>query len=223
MTFNLEVVKRHPVLAGAVVFGGAVILYLLIKHGSASASQPNASTSDAQLQSIAGAEAVASAQYGAQLQIAQIQGQVASEQTQASLAAIQTQAQAAENIVSTQTAGAVQQTQITADAGTQAAKINADAQTEIAHTVVNGQIAETQSALDAYNTAQQHQFDLASQVITSAGADKGRSSTGWAQIISALGGQGPAAIAANQPSQVASSNATGNIISSITKGIFSLF
>lgn len=219
---NLELIKRHPVIAGVVVFAGAVIFYLLVKH-SAPAKQSDGSVSDSQMQSIAAGEAVASAQYGAQLQIAQIQGQVASEQTQASLAAVQAQAAAAQNIVSTQVAGDVQKTQITADAGTQQAQINANAQTEIAHTVVNGQIEEAQSALDAYNAAQQHQFDLATQVITSAGQDKGRSSTGWAQIISALRGQGPEAIAANQPSQVASSNATGNIISSITKGIFSLF
>lgn len=213
---NLEIVKKHPVIAGAVLFGGVVILYLLMKHGSSAAATGNAGVSDAQLQATSTAEGLAAAQYNSQLQMAQISGQVASEQTQAQLAAVKLETDSAQNIVSTQTSGAVQQTQIQADSTTEVAQINADAQTDIAHSYFNTALAATQANINAKS-----QVDMA--VITAAARDKSRSSTGYAQIISALEGLGPEAIAANQPAVVSSNNQVGNIISGITKGIFGLF
>lgn len=213
MTF--EIIKKHPAIVGAVIFGGAVILYFLMKGGGSAASG-NAGQSDAQLQAVSTAEGLAAAQYNSQLQMAEISGQVASEQTQAQLAAVKLETDSAQNIVSTQTAGAVQQTQIQADSTTEVAQINADAQTDIAHHYFDTALAATYANINAKSA-----IDTA--VIAGANQDKSRSSTGYAQIISALEGRGPEAIAANQPSQVSSNQEVGNIVTGITKGIFSLF
>jgi len=218
---NIEIVKKHPVITGLVFVAGAVVLYMLVKHSSASA--PSSGTSDAQLQALSTAEGLAAAQYNSQLQIAQISGSVASEQTQAQLAAVRLETDAAQSIVATQTSGAVQQTQIQYDSTTEQERINAEAQKDIAHDYFNTSLAAHQAEIDAATAISNKNFDIANQVVLQAGKDKSRSSTGWAQILSALQGRGPEAIAANQPSQVAGANIAGNIFGGITKGIFSLF
>lgn len=220
---NFELIKKHPVAAGAVVLFGAVVLYALMKHGApaSSSSSPDLSGANAQLAYIQSGQAAIDSQTNASVEMAQLSAQVATAQTNAQLAAVQVEAKSAENIVTTQTQGATDIASINADATTQQTQINADAKTAIASTVVNAQLEAAQAQIDAEKSAQQHSFDLASSVITSAGTDKSRSSTGWAQIIAAIEGQGPQAIAANQPSNVA--NSVPNIIGTIGSVISKFF
>lgn len=219
MDFSL--VKKHPVAAGVIVLVGGVILYLLFRGNAASASGGDISGGAGQLAAVSAAQDATNAQYNAQIQVAQIGGQVAAAQTAAQLAAVQAQAQTAQNIVTTQTQGATDIAKINADSTTQQTQINADAKVQVAQTVINGQLSAVQSQIAATSAAQQRSFDIATKVITSASADKSRSSTGWAQILAALEGQGPAAIAANQPSNVA--NSAPNIISSIGSALSNFF
>jgi hypothetical protein len=225
MAFSLEIVKKHPVATGAIVLVGAALLYFMLKRSSSGGTQAGGlQGNDAQLQAIQSAENLTNAQYGSQVEIAQIQGQVASAQTAAQLAAVQAEAQSAENIVTTQTQGATDIATINANATTEQINSTNNARVSIAHDYFNTALEANQANVDAETAIAQHNFDIANQVVTQAGKDKGRSSTGWAQIISALEGRGPEAIAANQPSAVASSpagilSASGGIL----KSIFSLF
>lgn len=222
MTLDLSLVKKHPVAAGVIVFVGGIIVYLLFKHGSAApAASGDMSGAAGQLAAVSAAQDATNAQYNAQIQVASIGGQVATAQTNAQLAAVQAETLAAQNIVTTQTQGATNIAKITADSTTQQTQINADAKVQVAQTVINGQLAAVQTQIAAQSAAQQRSFDIANKVITSAGTDKSRSSTGWAQIIAALQGQGPQAIAANQPSNVA--NSVPNIIGSIGSVISHFF
>lgn len=222
MTFNFELIKKHPLATGAIVIAGGMILYFVMR-GNAPAAAPVGSLggsltgADLQLANANAASNLVTAQYGAQIQVAQIGGQVAMAQTNAQLAAVQLETDAAKAIVTTQTQGATDVAAINADATTQQTKIQADAATEIAVTGFNDQLQAAQDSIAAQSAIASKKLDIVNNVITQAGKDKSRSSTGWTQIISAFEGQGPQAIAANQPSEVASSPA--GIISGIAKAI----
>lgn len=219
---NFDLIKKHPLATGAIVIIGAVVVYFAM-HGNSSGSAPVGSLggsltgADLQLANANAASNLVTAQYGAQVTTAQIGGQVAIAQTNAQLAAVGLETEAAKAIVTTQTQGATDVASINADATTQQTKIQADAATTIAVTGFNDQLQAAQASIAANSAIASKRLDIVNNVITQAGKDKSRSSTGWTQILSGLNGQGPEAIAANQPSAVASSPA--GIISGIAKAI----
>jgi hypothetical protein len=211
--------KKHPVILGAVVLIGGLFVYLAIKSGKQSApSSPDISTDIANAQA---AQAITANQYGAQLQIAGISAQVSAYQAQAELAAVQARTAGDVAIATAQASRDLGIATVSADAQTQQTRIVADAKRDIASDYFHTSLEAINSQVDLDREIELHKFEITQNVISQAGKDKSRSSTGWAQIFSALQGRGPEAIAANQPSEVASSPA--NIISSIGKTISSFF
>ena len=218
---NLEIVKKHPYVTGGIAIVGVVILYILIKRGSSSSSATvDSSTGSLQFQQIQAATNLQNAQYGSQVEIAQLAGQVASHQADAQVQAVALETAAAQNIVATQTTGGVDTARINADATTQQTQIQADAATEIAHATLNTQLQIANGAFQEEARHTIYNYNTAATVIQDT-AQGHLSSTGATKLLSALQGRGPEAIAANQPSDVASS--PGNILSSLTKAATSIF
>jgi hypothetical protein len=208
--FDFSIIKEHPYIAGIIVVIGGIVIYLSMTGSSSSSSSAAApdsglSGSDLQLANLNAAQNLSAAQYGAQVTTAQIAGQVASQQSSDQVAIVNAEANSALAIVQTQTTGAVQATQITSDATTDQTRINAQAATDIATVTAGDQLQGIQSQVNGQVAIANNNLTFDNSVIAAAGTDKSRSSTGYAQIISSLQGQGPQAIAANQPSQVAGS------------------
>lgn len=238
MHFDISLIKKHKVATVVIVGIGAIVLYLLLKGSSGSSGASSATgltTTDLQAAQLTAAENVQQSQIQSTQNIAQINADVQNNQTAASLALGQAQIQAStvqqanqiagnlsainlEGTISTQQQVNAEQTQLAeTQLGTSAAVDVAGIQAGAYETAVNAQTAVESQALS-------NQAAIDTSVIQQAGKDTGRSSTGWTQIISSLFGQGPAAIAANQPSQVAGSpsaiiSATGGAAGGILKGV----
>lgn len=226
MPLDFAIVKRHPAATAAVVVGTVVVVYLATRNKSVPAS-PTASVSPDLVAAQTGSN-VAAQQYNAQIVTAQLGAQVALGQTNAALEAQKNNNATAIDLARITTGATTDQTQIVSDSNTMQTLINANAGTEIAHTnaraateiattVSNAQIATAMAEASTINNRTKAVTDLAA---TLAAGNK-RSSTGVAQIVASVLGQGPQAIAANQPSQVAGS--PSSIITAIAKPITSIF
>jgi hypothetical protein len=149
-------------------------------------------------------------------------------QTNAALAAQESNNATALDLARVTTGATTEQAQIVSDAATMQTLINANAGTEIAHTnagaaveiatqISNAQVATAVANASGATARTKAVTDLAASLA----AGNKRSSTGVAQIIAAVEGQGAQAIAANQPAAVAGS--PGTIIGAIAKPITSIF
>lgn len=224
MPLDLTIVKKHPVATAGVVAATVVIVYVATRNKAGAASGPGGLTEISAVSQ--GTDAAAQA-YNAQITTAQIGANVAAVQTQAALEAQKNNNATALDLARITTGATTTQAQIVSDAATQQelidatasteiAATNADAAKDIATTVSNAQVATAMATASAYTAQTKSITDLA----TSLAAGNKRSSTGVAQIISAVEGQGPQAIAANQPAAVAGS--PSSIISAIAKPVTSL-
>lgn len=216
---TLEVVKKHPYVIAVSVFVVGLFVILAMRKKTDGSGTALAST-DAAVLNAQTAQQIAAQQYGSQLDMAQLSAQVAMSQTDAQLKAVEAQVSGAEQIVATQKQGDVTIAQINADASTEQTRIKSETIKSVSANETNTALAIAQLSADAQARQDAYHEQIASQVVNLAGRDKGRSSTGWAQIISALEGRGPEAIAANQPSSVASS--PGAILGGVAK-VGSLF
>lgn len=226
LPLDFAIVKRHPAATVGVVVGTVAIVYLATRNKSG-ASSPSASGVSSDLVAANSGTSVAAQAYNAQIVTAQLGAQVAVANTNAALTAQKDNNATAIDLARITTGATTTQAQIVSDsntmqtlinanAGTEIAHTNADAATEIATTVSNAQVATAVANASAYTSSTRAVTELAA---TLAAGNK-RSSTGVAQIISAVQGQGPQAIAANQPSAVAGSPAS--IIGAIAKPVTSL-
>lgn len=247
MDFSFDVVKKHPVAVGGAVVG-VIFFYVILKSSKSSATQtsnPSSPTAnDLSLANINAGLQVANLNTNAQLQTAAITADVQNRQTAAQLEASQLNTaaqyqlgaeQVQADIVKTLNANATQLqeaqiqgstqvaiTQSNNESATARAEAEAEALTSIVNTQTQGQVAieqaQNQTRLAQVGLQEDYLHTLASQRLL------GGSSTGVSQIASAVlssGAEGPAAIAANQPSAAGGSPA--NIISSVgtvLKGLF---
>lgn len=218
---NFSLVKKHPFVTGAIVIVGGLIVYMIARNsGGATASADSVDTSgyssDPRIAAIQAGADVQNGQTQGALQAASLQASVVNNQTQAAVDVAKLQAERDQNIAEIMAGADVAKTQIAGN--TQ--EFTVETQATAYEAAVNAATEQTQIVADATvriqddrNAVVLAQINNESAVIAQAGKDKGRSSTGWAQIISAFQGQGPQAIAANEPAAVASS--PGAILSGV--------
>lgn len=170
MDFNFAIVKKHPlVIGGSILVLGGIVFYLIVRRSS-SASGTDLSSSSADFLATMAASQAQAAGYNAALQNSQIQAQVAS-------LAIEKQAE-------TQQAAIAAQQQTTLGV--------AQTQSETITT-----LASTQAEIEAAKTAAYAQIEK--DFIPLIEKKYPGSSTGVVQIIAALQGQGPEALALTNP------------------------
>lgn len=230
---NFALVKKHPLATGAVVIVGGIIVYMIVRNlgGGSSANSADGSvvdtsgySSDPRIAAIQAGAGVQAGQQASALQAMQLQADVVNNQTTAALEAAKLQAERDQNIAEITTGGDVAKAQISSNttefvAGTQAHAYESAIAASTVQAQINADAAV--SINDSRNNIVLAEINNQSKIIDAAGKDKGRSSTGWAQIESSFMGQGPQAIAANQPSAVASSpGAILSGIASVGKSIF---
>lgn len=139
----------------------------------------------------------------------------------------------------------VKTAQIQSDTQLGLAQINGQTQTNVAEISGETQVAQTEAESEALTnvaaiegqtqlgiaqaqtSVQNNEIGLQGDYLDALAAQHklGGDSTGVSQIASSvlsLGQQGPSAIAANQPSKVASDNAVGGLLKSVTSGLFGL-
>jgi hypothetical protein len=206
----VTVAKKHKVVVGFGVFFTIVLLYLISKKSSGELNSSGESPLDLQYQKLAAGVNVQQSQIQAQRDQTQIAANVAQSQTAAQLEAVKETLDNAVVMQSQEIAGKYA-----------IANLEAETSTTQLHDALSEKSHEADLIAGVYNKRLDNQKTLEDAVIAGASKDKSRSSTGWAQIISALFGEGPQAIAANQPSNVA--NSAGSIlggIGGIVKGLF---
>lgn len=193
--------KKHPYATGAVIVFSILVIYLVMRKGTASSSSTvDTGGGDAVLASVNSAQSLANAQANAQITGATIQGQVATTQINAQLAAAKDSNATALSIVNTQSAR---------DLGIEASKDNAsvliattgaEAAKQIAATQANTMLGIANISADVAKT----QISSINDITTKLGTQKQLGSK-IVNVIAAM--QGPQAIAANQPTSVATVNA----------------
>lgn len=209
---DVSIVTKHPAATVGVVVGTILIVYLATrgKSSAASASVPVSALAPTQT----GTDAVA-AQYNAQIAVAQLGAQVAVEQTDAALKAQESNNATAVTLAQVTTGATTDQVGIEAGASTEIAATQAQAAKDIADAAANAQIQTEQIRASTVTAAGNNTVNLTKALI--AGHYTG---TKIAQIVAASEGQGPQAIAASQPSDVA--NSPAGILSTIAKPVTSL-
>lgn len=209
---DVSIVTKHPAATAGVVIGTVVIVYLATRNktSQAAALAPAATAVD-----MTGTSAVAS-QYNAQIAVAQLGAEVANSQTNAALQAQESNNATAIALAQVTTGATVSEAEINAESQTEIAATNAKAATDIADAQANANIQEASIAASTVTANGNNTVNLVKNLI--AGHYTGSK---IAQIVSASEGQGPQAIAAAQPGEVAGSPA--GIISSIAKPITSIF
>lgn len=198
---DIAIVKKHPYATGAVIVFSILVIYLVMRKGTASSSSTvDTGGGDAVLASVNSAQSLANAQANAQITGATIQGQVATTQINAQLAAAKDSNATALSIVNTQSAR---------DLGIEASKDNAsvliattgaEAAKQIAATQANTMLGIANISADVAKT----QISSINDITTKLGTQKQLGSK-IVNVIAAM--QGPQAIAANQPTSVATVNA----------------
>ncbi len=197
---DFSVAKRHPYLIGGSVFVGLIILYLALHKRSTASSPTSAGGGDAVLNGISNATMLANAQTNAQVEVAQIQGNVATNQIEAQLEAEQSRQDTALAIVGVQANRDLAVEMSKDQASVQMTTINANAATQISADQKNTLlgIANIQSDLAT------KQINSIHDIAATLGTQKQLGSK-VVNLIAAM--QGPQAIAANQPTSVATVNA----------------
>lgn len=233
MAINSNFVKEHwKILAGG--FAGLLLLFYLFKHGQSSAATSSGTTDlsggAAVNQNLSAAASLTNAQTNAQIEIAAYQQGTANNAIQAQLAAsladtagkvTVAQAETAAGLVASldKNASVVSVQRLQSEQAIQQTALQGETVIGLAHTVGQTQV-QIQQAKNAVDLAgiglQTHIYDtLASQ------HKLGGNSEGVSKIVSSIFGRGPEAIAATQPSDVASSpGAIIGGIGSIVKGLF---
>jgi hypothetical protein len=215
---DFALIKKHPVLTGASVIIGGLLLFALFRSGGSSADSGTSNGKSLAEHQLDAATGIQGAQIQAGLETAQLSANVANNQTLAQLEAVKIATSAQTTQQAADIAGTIALKTIDAETSTQQQVNELKAGLEAKQIESNTALGIVGLQVDAYKTAvtaeadiahQQlsNEHDLQSAVIAGASRDKSRSSTGWTQILSALFGRGPEAIAANQPSSVASSPA----------------
>lgn len=233
MPLNSQFVKSHwMVLAGGL--GGLLLLIYLFKHGSSSAASssttPDLSGGANVNQNLQAAATLSNGAVDASVQIAAYQASAVNNSTLANLQANladtaaklavanqSTSANLAVNLDKDATAISIQRLQ--SDQAIKTTAIQGQTLTNLAVTQQNTTlgVAQAKQNIDlAQIGLQTHIYDtLASQ------KKLGGSSEGVAKIVASIYGQGPAAIAASQPSAVASSpGAILNGVAGIASALF---
>lgn len=220
MEFNFEIVKRHPLVIGGGLLAVLVILYLSRRSGSSGMS----GTSQ-QLGALNTAADLANAQTNAQITGAAYQAGVINNQTAAQLQLGLAQTAAELDATNKQTTAAEvvalsgQQAAVTAQSIISAADVQ---KTAIASSTIE-KLATTSAQLQRYKiNSTIGQQNWMYQLLASKGK-LGGDSTGVAQILSALQGRGPEAIAANQPTSATSAAQPGVIARSAAGFLGGLF
>ena len=229
---SIGILKRHPVAIGGGLVGFFLLVYLYerSKSGSAPASATDLSGGGNQVQALSAAADLTNAQTNAQVEVAAYQAGVQTNgiaaQLQESLATTAAELEASK----AQTASATAVALGAQAAGVTTAEISAEAD------IAKAQL-ESKTVLGLSSNAVQMEKVAASiplaqikeqeNIYSTLAANKklGGDSTGVAQIVSAVYGRGPEAIAADQPSKTASAagSTPGAIIGSIgsvVKGLF---
>ena len=216
MHFNFEIVKKHPYAIGGSLIAVFLLIYLYRKH-AASASESSSTPSTVV------SSPTDTAPNNTQIALAGIAAQTSQVQTAASLQAslAQTAASVAENKQNNRTA--VLQSEIQGQTAIGQTEIQTAGATDVAQIAANGAVA-VQNAKNQVQLAQIAEQESFYKTLTKTG-HLGGSSTGVAQVLSAVYGQGPQAIAANEPSAVANSPANiissvGNVAGKIFSGLF---
>lgn len=197
---DLAIVKRHPYATGAVIVFFILVIYLVMKKGSASSSSTDTGGGDAVLATVNSAQSLANAQANAQITGATIQGQVATTQINAQLAAAKDSNATALSIVSVQSARDLGIEASKDNASVMIANSGADAAKQIATTQANAMLGIAGIQADVAKT----QIRSINDITTKFGSQKQLGSK-IVNVIAAM--QGPQAIAANQPTSVATVNA----------------
>lgn len=200
---NLQIVKSHPYVTGAVAIAGVVILYMLLHRSSSSGGATSAPdlSSENSLAAIQQGSSVALAQSGAAQSIADLNANVATNQVNAQLAAVKDTNATALAIVGTQTSAQVQTNLDTVNGTVAVATVNANAAKDIATTEGNTYLGIAATQADVAKT----QIASLSDVAKTLGTQKQLGSK-VGNVLAVL--QGPQAIAANQPTSVATVNAS---------------
>jgi hypothetical protein len=206
---NFSIVKQHPYASAAVAAIVVIVAVIVARSsgggGSSSGSSVSGSGSNSQLAAVNAATAANNAVVNAQVETVQLGAMVAARQSDNALAAQRDTNTTALSIVKEQTARDIAAASIVTGGQTDIAHLTTAADVEKTRITANAAVGIAQTNANAAVSISNNQTGIQRQVVASAGLDKGRSSTGWAQIISAFFGQGPQAIAANQPSNVANS------------------
>ena len=221
MTFDLTLIKKHWLVLTGVVIGGAVLVFLYLKKRSAAnASSSNAApdiSSEAQFASIAAGQNLQNAQLNAQTEVAQLSAQVATNQTNAQLQAALASIDAAKSINESNNQTTLATTQINADVASQSitsqqlvALGQQASDVQQAQIVSDTTLGQTQIIADYQNNVVKLQSDVAEKqvglmqtIFDTLAAKKvfngDRSSTGITQILAAIYGKGPQALANTNP------------------------
>lgn len=190
-------IKKHPYVTASVGIVGVIVLYLILKSHSSSASggtSPDLSSENA-LTQVQAASSVALAQSGTAANIAELNAQVATTQVNAQLEAVKSSNATALSIVQTQSAEHVQENADSVGGSVAIANENATAAEAIAQTQSNTVLGIAATQADVQKT-QISSLSDATRFL----ANKGYNAQKITNIVSAL--EGPQAIAANQPSSV---------------------
>jgi hypothetical protein len=201
---NLQIVKSHPYVTGAVGIVGIVILYMILKSRSSASGGANSAadlSSESSLAAVQQGSSVALAQSSAAQSIADLNANVATNQVNAQLAAVKDTNATALAIVGTQESSHVQQNLDTVNGTVAVATVNANAAKDIATTEGNTYLGIAGVQADVAKT----QIASLSDVAKTLGTQKQLGSK-VGNVLAVL--QGPQAIAANQPTSVATVNAS---------------
>lgn len=225
---SISILKRHPYAIG----GGALAVFLLVylyersRSGSAPASTSDLSGGGNQVQALSAAADLTNAQTNAQVEVAAYQAGVASKQvdaqlqtglatTAAELQASEAQTTANENVALGSQAAAVTIAELQAEAAIEKTRLESSTVLGLAADSVTMEKVAASIPLAQIKEQQTIFATLAAK------GKLGGSSTGVAQVVSAVYGEGPAAIAANQPAAQGSS--PGAILGGIGKIVTGLF